>query len=124
MKITKEQFLSLYSDTITKKEYDSVINKINNRVDEIVEFCFYKKPNKFWYDYNNEDGEHRPGFFCPKKYNENIGVYINNGMPKFPYYFADGDIFPVNWLWEDFEDSLIKNENELKSKEKESERNC
>ena len=32
MIVTKQEFDSLYTDTITKKEYDRVIKKINKRM--------------------------------------------------------------------------------------------
>ena len=62
-KITKKEFDKLYDDGITKKEYDEILAKIDNRFNYIPiywsNFAFEKKSNKkvisiyffifFWY---------------------------------------------------------------------------
>ena len=122
MKITKEEFEKLYDENISKKEYDSIINKIDERFGEIVKHIAKKHPN-MWYDYGNCDyySEDSGGYFDPEDYNEFIevgGEWVN--IPE-PY----NDSFPTSWLWEDFEEEFeteVKSYKEKKIKKKEAEK--
>ena len=57
MKITKEEFDSLYSNNITKKNYDIIISKIDERFSEIIRKIIPNLNRKGWYDYGNCDYE-------------------------------------------------------------------
>ena len=81
MKITKEQFESLYSDKITKKEYDHIISLITDRFSEICKKII-KHHNDMWFDYGNCDyySENSGGYFDPKEYKNFIeigGEWVN-----------------------------------------------
>lgn len=79
--ITKEEFDSLYSDSITKKEYDAIIAKIDERFEEICEKFLHpiRGSNHAWYDYGNcngmADDNRNSGFFDPKLYFKTINIY-------------------------------------------------
>jgi len=85
-KITKEQYLSLLDGDIKKSEYDSIINKINNRFHDILK----RTCTKFgWFDYNNgsEDGDE---YFKPNKYSvDDLICFDGDYTLHMPY--GDGD---------------------------------
>lgn len=124
-KITQEQFKSLYSDDITKKEYDRIIGLIDDRFAEICDKFVIRKPSKAsWYDYGNVeyDVEDSRGYFDPQSYNETIEI---GGEWIDPPQGYDHSI-PTRWLWEDFETELaetiaaaVKAAEEAKNKKKE-----
>jgi len=121
MKISKEDFDKLYSDTVTKKEYDQIITKIEARFNEIMETIWpsAKRPYKAWYDWGNceYEGENSNGYFDPKDYKENIeigGECVN--LPE-PYSNCGSPYFPTRWLWEDFEDEFKAEVAKEKAKE-------
>jgi len=118
MKITKQEFDSLFNDNITKKEYDIIIEKINQRVDEICE-KFLHETNRHmscWYAYDNScDGY--DGFFDPKKYKENIKFTCENMKPPEVYQHGYYTQFPTRWLWENTWETEM-NDNITKCKEK------
>ncbi len=62
MKITKTEFDKLFDDSITKKEYDSIIKKIEARISEIIK----EMATRFgWYDFDNNpdfDAQGTTGF--------------------------------------------------------------
>lgn len=107
--ITKEDFDKLYSDDISKKEYDRIISLIEGRVQEIVRLIFpqiYKGRN--WWDYSNcyYSDEGSNGYFDPEEYKEEISIGGENSFPE-PYNEppTDGNgSFPTRWLWTDNED--------------------
>jgi len=116
MKITKEEFEKLYSDDITKKEYDRIISAIDVRFVEIMKVINKTKPSSCWFDYDNLDyqGEESGGYFDPEYYKEDIGFggeCLN--IPE-PYY----DSFPTRWLWEDFEDEFKREVETFQKQEK------
>lgn len=113
--ITKEEFDSLYTDEITVKKYNLILEKIDKR---FVEICqkFLIINAQGWFDYDNHyDCGDCGGKFDPIAYKENI--YIDGRFQLPPGY--DESVIPTRWLWE-------KNwENELKEtikKEKEKEK--
>ena len=106
MKITKKEFDSLYTDTITKKEDDTIISKIDKRFADIIYHIIpsLKTANRGWFDYGNcsYDSEKSGGYFDPQRHKEWIdvgGEYITLPEP-FDYQI------PTRWLWEDFEDDF------------------
>lgn len=89
--ITEKQFNSLYSNTITKKRYDTIIELINQRVDEICKK--FLSSNGGWYDYDNRYDE-TDGFFDPEMYKAYISF---DGTRKPPVGWEME--FPTRWLW-------------------------
>ena len=105
-KITKTEFDSLYSDNITKKEYDRIIELINFRFSEICNKIL-KKGARGWFDYANcgYESDHAEGHFDPTKYKEFTeigGEYISLPAP-YDSLGVCGYSFPTRWFWEDFE---------------------
>ena len=121
MKITKAEFDKLYTDDISKKEYDAIISKIDERFQEICEVIL---PEKYaWYDYGNceYDTEESGGCFDIHEYKSTISIGGDDAFLPEPY-LGDGNCFPTRWLWEDFEDEFkteVENSklNRLKLKE-------
>jgi hypothetical protein len=102
-KITKEEFLSLKSDDITKKDYNSIVSKIDDRFNYIMREVLSKYLN--WWDYNNGNSEAEiDGFFDPDDYDEDSSIKLDGewDIPE-PYQHTD---FPIRWLWEDFEEEF------------------
>lgn len=104
MKITQKEFDSLYSDSITKKDYDAIITKIDTRFTEIVTYLNPKVLENGWFDYDNcsygSDGSN--GFFEPERYKKEIGIGGECPELKYPY----GSYIPTRWLWEDFKEEF------------------
>jgi len=115
--ITKEQFYSLYSDDITKKQYDKIIEKIDERFTEICK-RFVIKTDKYepWYDYGNAifEDETSKGFFDPQEYKSDIRIIGEHLNPPPGYDWS----FPTRWLWEDFEEELKQTVKNFKEQEK------
>lgn len=111
MKITKEQFDKLYSDNISKKEYDEIINLVDKRFGEVVILVYPKITNgRGWfvygnYNYNSENDE---GYFDLEQYKTEIEV--GGEYTKFPepYCFCDNGwgYIPTRWLWTDDKEIL------------------
>lgn len=128
-KIKKEEFDLLYSDEITKKEYDRILSKMDTRLSEIVKALHKNskapKNPRWWFDYGNVDyrSEDTRGYFDPKEYKTETligGEYLD--IPE-PYggYGCDS-YFPTRWFWEDFEEEMkseIKKEKERLEQEEE-----
>ncbi len=107
MKITKTEFNMLYDENITKKRYEEIILKINNRFNYICsKFIIKTNRHQSWYDYSNTGQSHMDfetdGYFDPHMYTESIA--IEGEDIEFPPGY-DNQI-PTRWLWEDFEDEL------------------
>lgn len=122
MKITKEEFYKLYSDTVTKKEYDEIISKIDKRFSEIC-LKIIPRNHRSWFDYGNAHEE--KGYFDPHEYNSFINVISEYSHLPEPYYsnpFKNKTIngingFPTRWLWEDFEGEFNARVAEYEEKE-------
>jgi hypothetical protein len=102
-KITKEEFLSLKSDTITRKDYNRILSKIDDRFNYIMREVLCKSIS--WWDYNNGDSKAEiDGFFEPDDYDEDSSIELAGewSIPE-PYHHTD---FPIRWLWEDFEEEF------------------
>jgi hypothetical protein len=124
MKITKEEYLSLYDENITKKAYDAILDKINKRFYEIVKHISIKF---VWFDYDNEGGKDGPsGYFEPDRYKENDYInFVGEYSLIKPYDYCDG--IPIRWLWEDYEEEfnsevLKFKDSELKKREQEKQK--
>jgi len=109
MKITKEQFDKLYSDDITKKEYNSTIEHIDVRLEKIIITLLPEMRKRGgWYDYGNcdPDSEISGGHFDPhycEKYID-LHVYLDSRYREAAKIFEVlGDVFsiPTKWLWEE-----------------------
>lgn len=96
--ITKEEFDRIYDPNITKRDYDELKTKIENRVSEVVIHLF----GKAWYDFAN-NWEGNDGFFDENEYAEYIEVITPENLPA-PY----ADDIPTRWLWT--EDNVILSE--------------
>lgn len=103
MKIPKADFDKLTSDSITKKEYDKLVESIHSRVNEIVMVMCNGKYK--WYDFANEDGEGKPGWFDPIWYKKEVEL---TGSFTFPAPYDNPPYFPTRWIYEDFEDEFKK----------------
>ena len=117
--ILKEEFDSLFSDSISKKQYDLIIEKIDKRFKEIcLKFLIIEK--RGWFDYDNGDyeSEKTGGYFDPKEYKENIGIMGEwiDGRPGWDLEF------PTRWLWENFEKEMKDVEKKFKLKQLEIEK--
>lgn len=100
--ITKEEFDKLYDEKISKKEYDSIIEKIDDRFSEIMNSIRSREYG--WYDYDNENGENCPGHFDLVKYKKEI-FFTGNVEVSRPF----ESCFPTKWLWdEDFRREFIE----------------
>jgi hypothetical protein len=103
--LTKEEYYSLFSDSITKKEYDRILEKIDKRFFEIIEYIFKVQGKKFeWCDYNNGDSRAEiDGWFDPERYETNISYEAGRRGPE-PF----DESFPTKWLFEEFEEEFYK----------------
>jgi len=111
MKITKEEFDRLYVDphTITVREYNSIIDKVDDRFAEVVKTLLPTIQKKGWFDYGNVDyeSENSHGHFDPKEYKEMIKV--GGQYSQLPEPYECGNEFPTRWLWEEnFKDEFDK----------------
>lgn len=125
MKITKQEFDKLYDNNISKKEYDSIIDKIDDRVSDIVHIMVPNatKGNN-WYAYGNVDyyDENSGGEFDPTEYKKYIEIGRSCSLPG-PYDDEYDNYFPTRWLWEDFEEEFKKETSQYNSnQEKEKDR--
>lgn len=112
MKIAKEDFDKLYSDDISKKEYDRIIYLINERFFDIIILLFPKiQEGGDWFDYANCDyeAEDSDGQFDIDKYKSEICIGGCCDFPE-PYCCTDegNGYIPTRWLWTD--DNEIKKE--------------
>jgi len=114
MKITKEQFDKLYSDNVSKREYDETIHLIYERFEEIVKKILPKRQRQ-WFDYQNcgYDNDTSTGYFNPNTYKLEIGIGGEYADLPEPYNMGSGieggyleNSFPTRWLWTDDEEWL------------------
>lgn len=98
-RVTQEEFEKLYSDTITKKEYDEIIQKIDERFSEIIYLICPALKKRGWFDYGNCDyrSEDSGGHFDPQRYKVNIKVGGENVTLPEPWGWEYQ--IPTRWLW-------------------------
>jgi hypothetical protein len=116
--LTKDEFMRLYDEYISKKDYDNIIYKITHRVREIVLTMVKPHTNRFWWDFDNcnYDSDNSDGFFDPAKYREGIGIGGENVNFPEPYDCDPG--FPTRWLWDaEFEKEFKKEVEKYKEEE-------
>ena len=120
MKLNKEEFDKLYSENITKKEYNEIIKKIDRRFSEIMLDLKPSIKKRGWFDYGNctyTDSNGSYGYFDRTLYEKEImigGEYAELPEP-FSYYI------PTKWLWQDYReefDSMTREYIENLSKKK------
>ncbi len=122
MKITKAQFDKLYSDNISKKEYDEIISLINKRFSDVVMLVYPKITNgKGWFVYGNYnyDSENSEGEFDINDYKSEISIGGECSFPE-PYCFPEFDgngYIPTRWLWTDDNEILEEFNREVKKSE-------
>lgn len=112
MKLTKEEVESIYDENVSKKTYDSVIKKIDERFGEVIKLVIPTiNRNGGWFDYANCSyrDEGQSGHFDTGSYRDEIYV---GGNCRFPQPYNDSGIgcgyIPTRWLWTD--DEEIKKE--------------
>lgn len=115
--ITKEDFDELYDVDIRHKDYIRIIEEINSRVDEIIQFVSqpYKKNNAIMYCYSNGNYDNL-GTFDPIEYKDNFVIHLYQGIWKKPFDKYFNGIFPSKWLYQDFK-PICKNISEIYEKE-------
>jgi hypothetical protein len=124
MKITELEFNKLYDENISKKEYDSLIGKIRNRINEILITLIPSLKKRGWWDYGNCDcdSEKSNGYFDAHLYRENIEIAGENcRLPLSAFYNCDNS-FPTRWLWEDTFKEESDNEMKLAQEKKAAEK--
>lgn len=102
MKISKDQFDKLYSENISKKEYDKIIELIDERSSDIVLLIYPKITKNGFFVYGNYhyEDENSEGFFDIEKYKNEI-EYGGQFSPFGPYFDYDSGFIPTRWLWTD-----------------------
>jgi hypothetical protein len=114
MKISKEDFDSLYSNTITKREYDAILRDIDYRFSRIIEhICPRVHEYGGWFDYDTIGEDENQGVFDPKKYMDFI--YTRVERHRLPKPYEQG--IPTRFLWEDFESEVKREIDKFRKKE-------
>lgn len=104
-KLTKSEYLSLWGEKISKKEYDQILVKINERFQYIMKTICTKLS---WWDYDN-GWEETSVYFQPNKYHADEDSYINfDGEYTMPSSYNSCPDIPIKWLWTDFEEEFKK----------------
>lgn len=100
--VSKEEFESLYTDTITHKNYDLIVNRIGHRVTEILTSLGIYRATGSWWDYDNcsYDAEESGGYFDTERYRETIGIGGENLHFPEPWRWDYPLGIPTRWLWE------------------------
>lgn len=104
--LTQEEVLSLGSDDITKKNFDTIMEKIDARFSYVLGKAMSLMDRRVdWFDFENVDeSEEGRGVFDPEDYAENISFVGKFAIPKDTLY---PESIPTRWLWENFEDALV-----------------
>jgi hypothetical protein len=118
MKITEAEFNKLYDANVSKREYDEIVSRIDERFYEIMATICPSLKRTGWVDYGNcnYDADDSGGWFDPDYYKEEIEV---GGQFTLPEPYNCGCSFPTRWLWEDNFKSEFDAEVEACKQEKE-----
>ena len=104
--LSREEVLSLSSDTITKKQHAALLVKIDERFSYVFETAMKLMGRSVqWYDFDNvgsDEGDR--GFFDPDYYADEIDIAGEFSTPRDTLYEQS---IPTRWLWEDFEEALV-----------------
>jgi len=116
-KITKEEFELLYDEEVSKKKYDDLMEKLEDRVKEICDAFLVKIENYRW-----GGGRLNKQYLSLENDTERIPFecYGHVDIPEEDCDVKDSE-FPVKWLWDDdgeFEEKYAKAHRELLAKEK------
>jgi hypothetical protein len=126
MKITKEQVNRLYDDRISKKEYDEIIELIDERFGDVVTLILPKiTQGDGWFVYGNYryEDENNEGHFDIDQYKNEICIGGNCLFPE-PYCFTDqgNGYIPTRWLWTDDDDILKEFHRKVERAKKETQK--
>lgn len=116
--ITKELFYKLFDPTITKGEYDSILESAQIRACHIWRELLKVSERKLdWYDFDNENGEGANGYFDPFRYKEFIS--FNGAFSCADFCFKYGSGFPTEFLWmeDDTWKQIVLNDIEVSEKQ-------
>jgi len=107
-KIEKEVMDQVFSGTLTVKEQNKILEKVSDRCDYIVRKAFeIQGLIVHWWDFDNEGGKDgSSGYFDPEQYEEEFYITGDFGGHTSDCIYLN--VFPTKWLWNDFEDELIK----------------
>ena len=103
--ISREDYETLSSETVTKKNYDRIVAQIDERVDYGFNMAMLILDRRVgWYAYGNApEGEDETGHFDPDEYEVDIDFIGDiRGQTHGLYEYA----IPTRWLFEDFEEAL------------------
>lgn len=96
--LTFDLFLQLWTDGITKREWDRIVGLATQRSCTIWERILTLQKRKHrWYDFDNEGGEEAPGTFDPNLYQNEVGM-TGEYSGSYDGPFEGG--FPTRFLWE------------------------
>lgn len=108
-KLTNEEFDHLFNPDVTVRQKTQAEEKVTKRFTYIIEKMAELIGRKVeWYDYDNEAGEDRRGFFDSKSYQEEVGFVGEFKQIKNKNFIEYENYFPTKWLCEDFEEKLIQ----------------
>lgn len=103
--LTQEEFDMLFDDNVSVKKQKQLQEKVGNRFVYIMhEMTQILDRELIWFDFDNEGGERRPGYFDSDKYKNEIRFV--GDMHNKTKFFEYENSFPTTWLKEDFEDAL------------------
>jgi hypothetical protein len=106
----------VFDGSLTVKEMNALKISITDRCNYIVHKIFEIQNGKVdWWDFSNEGGKDGPGgYFDADKYKTDVD-FVGEFKGNWDNFYITGS-FNTNWLWENFEDGLIKEINEWKEK--------
>jgi hypothetical protein len=124
MMITKELIEKLSDENISKKEYDSIIAAIGDKVDEIWRFIIATSGRKlYWWAFSNDvslghGNGSTGGEFDPATDKDFIDIEGENKWLDNEFYeYNEG--FPTRFLWEDYRTEVTNHVEDTIKKKKE-----
>lgn len=106
-KLTREMVEKLRDEeNITKKEYDTTVKLIDERVDYVLTAILQtQKRSMVWWGYDNSNDDCASGHFDPFQYRNTIFL-TGNIQGAIDYRIPFANSFPTRFLWEDFENEV------------------